>query len=81
MSMQKRQVHKRRRSSKILEERQNQWVKATLEKYAIYPATFYSWRKKYESMGEEAFTQWHDSWAIKRGSEGWKKRMTCSNRS
>jgi len=40
---------------KILEESKTHGVKVTLEKYGIYPATFYSWRKKQESMGEEGF--------------------------
>ena len=40
---------------KILNESKTHGVKVTLEKYGIYPATFYSWRKKYESMGEEGF--------------------------
>jgi len=27
-------------------------VRVTLEKYGIYPATFYSWKRKFEEMGE-----------------------------
>ncbi|NPD86838.1 transposase, partial [Lentimicrobium sp. L6] len=30
-------------------------VKITLEKHGIYPATYYSWKKKFESMGEAGF--------------------------
>ncbi len=37
----------------ILKEAGEHGVKATLEKHGIYPATFYAWRKKFESMGEE----------------------------
>lgn len=36
----------------ILKEAGEQGVKVTLEKYAIYPATYYSWRKKFKEMGE-----------------------------
>ncbi|HLW09241.1 MAG TPA: transposase [Fermentimonas sp.] len=27
-------------------------VTTTLEKHGIYPASYYSWKKKFESMGE-----------------------------
>jgi putative transposase len=37
----------------ILKEASEQGVTITLEKYGIYPATYYSWKKKFESMGEE----------------------------
>ena len=40
---------------RIIKEASEQGVNATLEKYGIYPATFYSWRKKYETMGEDGF--------------------------
>lgn len=40
---------------KILTESKKNGVKVTLEKHGIYPATFYSWRKKYAEMGEEGF--------------------------
>ena len=56
MSMAKNASSQKKRSSKSWRRGKINGVKATLEKYAIYPATFYSWRKKYESMGEEAFT-------------------------
>ena len=39
----------------ILKEATAHGVTATLEKYGIYPATYYSWRMKYETMGEEGF--------------------------
>lgn len=39
----------------IIKEASEQGVTATLEKHGIYPATFYSWRKKFETMGEEGF--------------------------
>jgi putative transposase len=37
----------------ILKEASEQGVTNTLEKYGIYPATYYSWKKKLASMGEE----------------------------
>jgi len=40
---------------RILTESNKHGVKVTLEKHGIYPATFYSWRKKYDEMGEEGF--------------------------
>ena len=64
MSMQKRKFTKEEKLQ-ILEESKIHGVKATLEKHAIYPATFYSWRKKYESMGEEAFTHGMTSGQLK----------------
>ncbi|HHH52356.1 MAG TPA: transposase [Bacteroidetes bacterium] len=39
----------------ILKEAETQGVKITLEKHGIYPATYYSWKKKYEEMGEMGF--------------------------
>ncbi|MBX7201645.1 MAG: transposase [Bacteroidia bacterium] len=40
----------------ILREATERGVTATCEKYGIYPATYYSWKAKYESMGAEGFT-------------------------
>jgi len=37
---------------KILKEAGLQGVTTTLNKYSIYPATYYSWKKKYTEMGE-----------------------------
>ncbi len=39
----------------ILKEASEQGVTITLEKYGIYPATFYLWKKKFETMGEAGF--------------------------
>lgn len=36
----------------ILREASEQGVKPILEKHGIYPATYYSWRKKLQEMGE-----------------------------
>jgi len=38
---------------RVLKEAKKNGVKVTLEKYDLYPATFYYWKKKYESMGPE----------------------------
>jgi len=38
-----------------LKEAEEKGVKDTLEKCGIYPATYYSWKKKYEDMGELGF--------------------------
>ncbi len=40
---------------KIVKESSINGVRETLEKYNIYPATFYSWKKKFSEMGEEGF--------------------------
>lgn len=37
---------------RILKEASEQGVKTILEKYDIYPATYYSWKNKLEEMGE-----------------------------
>jgi putative transposase len=40
---------------KIIKEASEQGVKPTLEKYNIFPASYYSWKKKFETMGKEGF--------------------------
>lgn len=37
---------------RIVKEASEQGVKIVLEKYDIYPATYYSWKNKLEEMGE-----------------------------
>lgn len=37
----------------ILEEAKKNGVKVTLEKYDLYPATYYYWKRKYVEMGAE----------------------------
>lgn len=54
MSMEKRTFTKEKKLE-ILKEASVHGVKATLDKYGIYPATYYSWRKKYSTMGEDGF--------------------------
>ena len=39
----------------FLKEVEQNGVKITLEKHGIYPATYYSWKKKFEQMGEDGF--------------------------
>ena len=40
----------------IIKEVSEQGLKSTLEKYNLYPASYYSWKKKFDEMGEEGFT-------------------------
>ena len=40
---------------KVLKDASEHGVKETLDKYGVYPATYYSWKKKFASMGEEGF--------------------------
>ena len=40
---------------KIIKEASEQGVKPTLEKHNIFPASYYSWKKKFETMGIEGF--------------------------
>jgi len=40
---------------KILEEAEKNGVQPILEKHAIYPATYYSWKKKFKKMRETGF--------------------------
>ncbi len=39
----------------IIKEASEQGVTPTLERHGVYPASYYSWKKKYEQMGEEGF--------------------------
>lgn len=50
--MSKRTFTKQEKMS-ILKEASEQGVLKTLEKHGIYPATYYSWKQKLRSMGEE----------------------------
>lgn len=54
MSMPKRSFTKEQKLE-ILKEATLSGVKATLDKHGIYPATYYSWKKKFDSMGEVGF--------------------------
>ncbi len=50
MSMKKKYTNAEKIS--IVKEGAKQGVKTTLEKYGLYPATYYYWKKKYDSMGD-----------------------------
>lgn len=39
----------------IIKEASEQGVAQVLDKHGIYPASYYSWKKKLEQMGEEGF--------------------------
>jgi putative transposase len=41
---------------KIIKEAGSKGVRTTLEKYGVYPATFYSWKNKFKEMGEAGFS-------------------------
>jgi putative transposase len=51
MTMKRKRFSKEEKIS-ILKEAGTNGVTITLDKHSIYPATFYSWKKKFESMGE-----------------------------
>ena len=40
---------------RIIKEASEHGINPTLEKYGIYPASYYSWKNKLEQMGEEGF--------------------------
>jgi len=50
MSMKKKYTNAEKIS--IVKEGAKQGVKTTLEKYGLYPATYYYWKKKYDTMGD-----------------------------
>lgn len=54
MDMKKRTFSKEEKL-RILKEAQENGVTTTLDKHGIYPATYYSWKRKYEEMGEAGF--------------------------
>lgn len=39
----------------IIKETSTRGVRETLSKYGIYPVTFYSWKQKFEQMGDQGF--------------------------
>lgn len=38
---------------KIIKEASENGIDVTLKKYGIYKASYYSWKRKFEQMGEE----------------------------
>ena len=53
--MEKRTFTKEEKLS-IIKEVSEQGLKVTLDKHKIFPASYYSWKKKFEEMGEDGFT-------------------------
>jgi transposase-like protein len=54
MSKKKRTFSKEEKLS-IFKEASEQGLKVTLDKHGLFPATFYSWKKKFEQMGEDVY--------------------------
>jgi len=54
MTMKKRTFSKEEKLQ-IIKEATIHGVQVTLDKYGVYPASYYSWKKKMEEMGEEGF--------------------------
>ena len=54
MNMKKRTFSKEEKLQ-IIKEASHQGISSTLEKYGIYRATYYSWKKKFDDMGECGF--------------------------
>ena len=52
--MEKRKFSKEQKLQ-IIKEASENGVTLTLDKHGIYPATYYSWKKKFETMGEDGF--------------------------
>lgn len=40
----------------ILEEAAKNGIQPTLDKHALYPATYYAWRKKYQDLGADGLS-------------------------
>ncbi len=54
MTMKKRTFTKEEKL-KIIKEASENGVNITLDKYGVYRASYYEWKKKFEQMGEEGF--------------------------
>lgn len=50
----------------IIKEVSEHGLKATLEKYSLYPASYYTWKRKFDTMGEEGFVHGINPAQIKR---------------
>ena len=61
---------------KIIKEASEQGVKPTLEKYNIFPASYYSWKKKFETMGDDGFSHGITPEQLKRIRELEKENKT-----
>ena len=53
--MMKRRKFSTEKKLAILKEAETEGVQQTLDKHGIYPATFYDWKRKFNSMGEAGF--------------------------
>ncbi len=69
MKAQKRRKYSKEEKLAILKEASTQGVLTTLEKHGIYPATYYSWKKKFEQMGEQGFDHGMTQKRVKRIAE------------
>jgi putative transposase len=54
MTMKKRTYTKEEKLN-IIKEASENGINDTLEKYGVYRASYYDWKKKFEDMGEEGF--------------------------
>jgi putative transposase len=61
---------------KIIKEASEQGVQPILEKYNIFPASYYSWKKKLETMGTEGFAHGMTPDQLKRIRELEKENKT-----
>ena len=53
--MKERKKFSKEEKVRIVQEAADQGVKATLDKYGVYPATYYEWKRKLDTMGEKEF--------------------------
>ena len=51
--MKERKKYSKEEKVRIVQEAAAQGVKATLDKYGVYPATYYEWKRKLDTMGEK----------------------------
>lgn len=68
MKKQRKQLSKEEKLQ-ILKEASIKGVTATLEKYGIYPASYYTWKKKFEQMGAQGLEHSMTKERLKRISE------------
>ena len=72
--MKERKKYSKEEKLRIVQEAAAQGVKATLDKYGIYPATYYDWKRKVEAMGEKGL-----EWGMTPESAGSRKRTSGSS--
>ena len=75
MTMKKRTFTKEEKLQ-IIKEASIHGVQVTLDKHDIYPASYYTWKKKYEEMGEEGFHHGMNPQHLKRIRELEKENST-----